>query len=227
MQNPCNFGTMSILPVSRFRHRPPSGRLTDGMSKAIRNLWNSRQQDSTDEARDSLVRWNDYFAGYREQTITTPEGEFIVMVKDSGDAGTNGGAPWQTSLLGGSVLRIYPSGIWDGKGHSVWASYQGVPSIAGGFFDLDLPSGDHGFVYLECEVDDTDDYHGILNTASIKASSDNEIQFLQRLGSQVKIPLVEYFRRAETVTLDPLRSFLFVLRRYGPPSSITWDVEPL
>lgn len=218
---------MSSLPISNFRHAPPAGRLSDGMSKGSRALWQAKQQDSTDESRRSIMGWNEYFSKFTEQTITTPEGQFTVLVKGGSNADTNGGAPWQTSLLAGGAVRIYPSGIWDGKGNSVWASHNGIEAIAGDFFDVDLPKGEHGFVYLECEVDDTDDYHGILKRAAIVASSEDGIQFLQRIGDRVKIPLVEYFHRAGTFTIDPLRSFIFVLRRYGPPGSESWDVEPL
>lgn len=218
---------MSNLPVSKFRNAPPGGRFSESMSKASRAMWQARQQDSTDESRESIVGWNEYFSNFREQTITTPEGQFVVIVKGGGDGTTNGGAPWQTTLNAGGSVRIYPSGIWDGKGNSVWASYQGVQSIAGSYFDVELPGGSHGFVYLECEVDDTDEYHGIIKRAAIDVSAREDIQFLQRDSGRVKIPLVEYFRRAGTYTIDPLRSFIFVLRRYGPPGSVTWDVEPL
>jgi len=210
-----------------MRYRP-------GGSPTEKSLWQARQQDSTMETRQATRAWNDYFAGYREQSITTPEGTFTVLVKGGSDATATGTAPWQiVKLLPDFKVRIFPSAIWDGKGNSVWPVISGTPAVAESFFDLDLNNGDtsgRGFIWLECTVDDTDDYHGIITGATI--TSGPEPTFNQRTGTTVNIALATFFQTYpgqpdKTFTLDPVRSFVFVIRRYGPPTSSTWDVEPL
>jgi hypothetical protein len=216
------------VPISSFRQPPPASRYRSGASPAEKTLWQARQQDSTDEARGALIRWNEYLGGYREQTITTTEGSFQTLVRGSGDgaAPAAGGAPWQMVRLADRVLRIFPSAIWDGKGHSIWCTYAEKPSIAESFFDLILPkSPTRGFVWLECTVDDTNDDHGILESAIIKTGT--EVAFNSRADKIVNIALATYFLNSTNYTFDPVRGFVFVLRRFGPRTSITWDVEPL
>ena len=60
----------------------------------------------------------------------------------------------------------------------------------------------------------------------IKAGT--EVAFNARDGQKVNIALATYFLNASgSYTFDPVRSFVFCLRRFGPRTSITWDVEPL
>jgi hypothetical protein len=214
-----------MLPIAKFRNQPPATRLRKGSSE---QRWTNQQQDSTDESRKAIEGWNEYFAGFQEQEINTPEGKFTVLVKSASDGTTAGGAPWQMTKQPNRILRVWPSAIWDGKGNNVWPSYNGIASSAETFVDVELPARpDHGYVWLECQVSDDDDEHGIIQSASIKAGAKPESGFLQRTGSTVNIHLAEYFLTGNTFTLDALRSFVFVLRRYGPPQSFTWDCEPL
>jgi len=217
---------MSALPVSKFRHDPPAGRFPRGAAPSRQSIWRAKQQDSGEETRESGRRWNDYFASFQEREISTPEGTFTFLVKAGSDAiSTSGFAPWQILKLDRRVLRLFPSAIWDGLGKSVWPTFDGEPSIAESFFDITLPENPlNGFLYLECTVDDTNDYHGKIVSARILSGA--EVPFYQRTGNIVNLPLAPYFLTNNGVTIDPVFAFIFVLRRFGPPDSITWDVTP-
>ena len=223
---------MSNLPVAKFRNEPPGMRYRSGANAGEKSRWQARQQDSTGEAREAIKGWNEYFAGYQERKITTVEGSFIVLTKGSSDATPTDSlmAPWQILKLPERMFRIYPSPIMDGLGNIRWATWDAIPSTAETFFDIPLPetpaSPLPGYIYLECAVDDTDDYHGILTSAAIKAGP--AVPFLQNAADVVNIPLATYYLTTPgQYTLAPMRAFVFVLRRYGPPNSITWDCEPL
>lgn len=180
-----------------------------------------------EEAGDRIQR---FLADFTETPITV-NGETIIVLarrgRTPGEDASAGTVPWQMLKRSGLVVRIYPSAIWDGLGHSVWATWNGEPSIAESFFDVDLPaSPKEGFIYLECVIDDSDDYHGIIKSAKIERGE--EVVFNQRSGKKVNIALASYFitNGGADFTLDPIRAFSFVLRRYGPPESVTWDCEP-
>ncbi len=174
-----------------------------------------------------------YIRSLTEMDIVTADGTKVtVLVRRPGGqedtAETGSQPPWHIVRLTGRMMRIYPSAIWDGAGNSVWASYEGEESIAEGFFDIELPGTPlHGFVWLECTVDDSDDDHGLILSAEIKAGT--EVAFNARDGPIVNIALATYFLNAATgsYTFDPVRAFVFCLRRFGPRTSITWDVEPM
>ncbi len=115
----------------------------------------------------------------------------------------------------------------DGKGNVVWPTWGDETSGPETFFDVQLPdSPDEGCLYLECTVDDSDDFHGIITEARIGRGDRPTLN--QRSGAIVNIELAAYsITTPGKFTLDPVRGFVFVLRRFGPPGSITWDVEPL
>lgn len=185
---------------------------------------------AADQAR--VERVERFLAGVTDMDIVTRDGQTVtVLVRRVGGVEetteTGDRPPWHIVRLSGRMMRIYPSAVWDGLGHSIWCTYEGVPSIAESYFDIELPRTPvHGFVWLECTVNDTNDDHGILTAAQIKAGT--EVAFNARDGTKVNIALATYFLdSAGSYTFDPVRAFVFALRRYGPPTSITWDVEPL
>ena len=216
---------------------PPPGHPAPMFGRPIKGGAGTMETFKRDQAGlDSQTRVDNlerYIKSLSEMDIVTADGTKVTVLvrrpggqEDTTETGTQ--PPWHIVRLTGRGMRIYPSAIWDGAGHSIWASYEGNPSIAEGFFDITLPGTPlHGFVWLECTVDDTDDDHGILLSAEIKAGT--EVAFNARDGPKVNIALATYFLTPATgsYTFDPVRAFVFCLRRFGPRTSITWDVEPL
>jgi len=181
-----------------------------------------------EEILDRMQRFLDDYA----DTQVTVDGQTVTVLarrgRTAGESNAVGTVPWQMDKMANRTVRIYPSAIWDGLGHSVWATWEGEASTAESYFDVPLEaSPKKGFIYLECIVDDTDDYHGIIKSAKIDRGE--EVAFNQRSSNKVNIALASYFitNGGEDFALDPIRAFSFVLRRYGPPGSITYDCEPL
>ena len=191
------------------------------------------QRDSAGrEGQIAIENLERFMRGVTDMDIVTKDGQTVtVLVRRAGGleetTETGDRPPWHIVRLTGRFMRIYPSAVWDGAGNSKWASYEGDPSIAEGFFDIELPASPiRGFVWLECTVDDTNDDHGLLDSVEIKAGT--EVAFNARDGQKVNIALATYFLNASgSYTFDPVRSFVFCLRRFGPRTSITYDVEPM
>ncbi|MES2705117.1 MAG: hypothetical protein V4726_00810 [Verrucomicrobiota bacterium] len=137
-----------------------------------------------------------------------------------------GPTPWLCARTAPLTLRVYPALILDGLGNMVWCVYDGVDAEAEAYFDIALPaSAGSGWLYLRCEVDDSNDLHGIITSAELLLTG-TEPDFYQRSGSHVNIPVCVVDVGPVTYTMEALIAFLFVLRRYGPPGSETWDVQP-
>jgi hypothetical protein len=198
--------------------------------EAVRRFNETRSQMAGLESQVAQQRDSAWLAQFVELRITADGRTYTVLARpnvEDGEAADGTVTPWQIRKLDGRVIRIWPNAIWDGKGNSVWATYQGQPSIAESTFDVELARvPTQGFVWLECAVTDTDDYHGIINSAAIKHGAQST--FLTKQGSLVNIPLCSYFVSVSglTVTIDPKIAFVFTLRRFGPPTSITWDITP-
>ena len=187
--------------------------------------------NSLQENQDLLDRIQRFLDDYTDTQVTV-DGQTVTVLarrgRTAGESNAVGTVPWQMDKMANRTVRIYPSAIWDGLGHSVWASWEGVESIAESYFDIPLEaSPKKGFIYLECTVDDTDDYHGIIKSAKIDRGK--EVAFNQMSSNKVNIALASYFitNGGLDFTLDPIRAFSFVLRRYGPPGSVTYDCEPI
>ena len=211
---------------------PSPGLLPIGANQSIRAFQERRSVFAARDTQDAFSKTDTWLSQFTETNITVNGRIYTVLARTGGvDETTSDGsqAPWRMVKGPNRICTIYPSAIWDGKGNSVWCSYEGTVSTAESSLAVELPVTPlHGYIWLECTVSDTDDDHGLLISAKIKAGG--EVAFNSRDGLIVNIALGQYFI-TNTVTweytLDPVRGFVFVLRRYGPPTSITWDVEPL
>lgn len=142
--------------------------------------------------------------------------------------GTQGGiTPWLCTKSAALTLRVYPSLIWDGYGNNLWCDYSAVTATPESFFDIPLtPSAGTLWLYLQCGVDDSDDYHGIIAGAELLVSP-TEPDFYQLAGGIVNIPVCQVLVGPTTFTIEQVRTFVFTLRRFGPAGSLTWDVLPV
>lgn len=183
------------------------------------------------EQEENLDRAQRFLADYAD-TLIEVNGEVITVLarrgRGTGD-GTSpiGNEPWQCTKLPEQKVRVYPSAIADGAGNHEWPTYEDLPSGPETYFDIQLPPSPlAGWIYLECTVDDSDDNHGLIVTAKLVAGERPTV-FLGREGTKVCIPIAEYLLAVDgSFGLDPRRCMVFTLRRFGPPGSFTWDVEP-
>lgn len=210
------------LPELKFDAIPP-GRGKD--SQRRRDF----SSDSLDQAWAGLRNLWTYLRGYIELPLITISGTYLVLArKTSDDAATQGSIlPWQCIKLPNRIVRIYPVGVYDGTGNRVQPTWLGNPVPMEGSVDIPLPADiTFGLIYLECTVSDTNELHGIVTAAAIKvglASGDLN----EKVGGKVKFALCYYnFIPNNDCTIDPVRSFAFTARRYGPPGSTAWDLTP-
>lgn len=206
----------------------PPDPLRGKASKTEASLHGAALANALKEASNTVKALNSYLGQFRETRISVDGESYTVLAKPTsgGAAVDTSEAPWQIQKLPARIIRIFPSAIWDGLGNHVWASYEGVLSTAESFFDVPLPDAPTaGAVWLECSVDDTNDYHGIITAAVIRIG--NIPSFQQMEGGKVNIPLALYFFDGITdFTIDQTIAFVFTLRRFGPPTSTTWDIQP-
>ena len=211
---------------------PSPGLLPIGANQSVRAFQDRRSVFAARDTQDAFSRTDKWLEQFTETTITVDGRIYVVLARSGGaddTSATGTQAPWAMLKGPNRICTIYPSAIWDGSGASVWCSYNGTVSTAESSFAVELPLTPlHGFIWLQCTVSDSNDDHGLLISAEIKAGA--EVAFNSRDGVTVNIALGQYFitdvLKGE-YTLDPVRGFVFCLRRYGPPTSITWDCEPL
>lgn len=203
----------------------------DRASKAASSFAAQQSRDALYESQQGVRKTSDYLDQFKEVLITVDGVTHSVLARNAfaEDATASGGTPWRMIRQEGAerILRIYPSAVWDGKGNDKWPIYKGITATPESYFDVEIPfSPVNGYVWLDCVIDDTDDLHGKIVSAEVK-SGERPSSFMTREGTTVNIPLASYRVAGASFVFDPLRSFVFILRRYGPPKSFTWDVEPM
>lgn len=189
-------------------------------------------------------------AGQRQQPLVNPSGSIRTDASAGAGGGTVHGAsggrlkntsrtvsatavsglvPWACDRSGDLDLRVWPSEIWDGAGNHLWPTIGMTTTEAEAYYDFTVTTlpGSSGHLYLECTVDGTsNDLHGIITAAALKLDYDAHGWFT-RSGTTVLIPICSVAATGTSFTFTPLRSYVFCLRRYGPPGSTAWDVTPM
>ncbi len=202
-----------------------------GMSGPAGKVRDYQGEQAARDMENKLRGVENFIRMMQEVEITTADGKTLTVwtrgpgIADTGATGTR--APWEIQKLDGLLVRVWPSAIWDGKGNSVWPTFDGVPSSPESSFDIQLPTTPTtGYIWVECTVVDTDDYHGIITSARIGRGT--APTFLTKEASIVNIPLCTYQVgiTGQSVTLDPTVFFVFYLRRFGPPTSLSWSITP-
>lgn len=218
---------------------PVPSTLPSSASRTERMFHESARTAASREHERDLRTIKNFLSNYTDTRITVAGVTRTVLARrefsETDSPESSGAEPWLCERLPGRVLRVYPSSVGDGAGNFIWPTYDIgggtlVPATPESRFDIPVPAEFlSGWLWLECTVDDSNDYHGILESCQLKIGAAPVAGFQSRSGVTVNIAICEYLLAApasEDFTIDPKRGFAFVLRRYGPPGSFTWDVEP-